>query len=223
MQVLRGIDLEIKRGEIASIVGPSGAGKTTLLQIMGTLDRPDSGTVVVDGVSVAQMREKQLAAFRNRHVGFVFQFHQLLPEFTAVENVMIPALIAGAKYVTNVYCPYQLNIYNGLYPFVRILESYPADFIQPKPGRCFPAGHATAGFAFMALFFCFDTPWKRWLGLAVGLAVGWTAALYQMYRGQHFLSHSVFSMIAAFMVILLINEIVSRLTAAKNDKRLTEK
>ena len=95
LQVLRGIDLEIKRGEIASIVGPSGAGKTTLLQIMGTLDRPDSGTVVVDGVSVAQMREKQLAAFRNRHVGFVFQFHQLLPEFTAVENVMIPALIAG--------------------------------------------------------------------------------------------------------------------------------
>ena len=95
LHVLRGIDLEIKRGEIASIVGPSGAGKTTLLQIMGTLDRPDSGTVVVDGVSVAQMREKQLAAFRNRHVGFVFQFHQLLPEFTAVENVMIPALIAG--------------------------------------------------------------------------------------------------------------------------------
>ncbi len=137
--------------------------------------------------------------------------------------IFVPALIAGAKYVTNVYCPYQLNIYNGLYPFVSILESYPADFIQPKPGRCFPAGHATAGFAFMALFFCFDTPWKRWLGLAVGLAVGWTAALYQMYRGQHFLSHSVFSMIAAFMVILLINEIVSRLTAAKNDKRLTEK
>lgn len=66
--------------------------------------------------------------------------------------IFVPALIAGAKYVTNVYCPYQLNIYNGLYPFVRILESYPADFIQPKPGRCFPAGHATAGFAFMALF-----------------------------------------------------------------------
>ena len=129
--------------------------------------------------------------------------------------IFVPALIAGAKYVTNVYCPYQLNIYNGLYPFVRILESYPTDFIQPKPGRCFPAGHATAGFAFMALFFCFDTPWKRWLGLALGLAVGWTAALYQMYRGQHFLSHSVFSMIAAFMVILLVNEIVSRLTAAK--------
>ena len=95
LQVLKGISLDIEKGEIVSIVGPSGAGKTTLLQIMGTLDKPDAGTVEIDGVEVGRMREKELADFRNRHIGFVFQFHQLLPEFTALENIMIPALIAG--------------------------------------------------------------------------------------------------------------------------------
>ena len=95
LQVLRGIDLNIDKGEIVSIVGPSGAGKTTLLQIMGTLDAPDSGTITIDGTLVSRMKEKELAAFRNKHIGFVFQFHQLLPEFTALENVMIPAFIAG--------------------------------------------------------------------------------------------------------------------------------
>ena len=95
LQVLRGIDLDVEKGEIVSIVGPSGAGKTTLLQIMGTLDVPDSGVVSIDGTRVNQMKERELSAFRNRHIGFVFQFHQLLPEFTALENVMIPALIAG--------------------------------------------------------------------------------------------------------------------------------
>jgi lipoprotein-releasing system ATP-binding protein len=95
LQVLRGIDLTIQQGEIVSIVGPSGAGKTTLLQIMGTLDKCDSGSVVIDGTEVHQLKEKELAAFRNRRIGFVFQFHQLLPEFTALENIMIPALIAG--------------------------------------------------------------------------------------------------------------------------------
>ena len=95
LPVLRGISLEVARGEVVSIVGPSGAGKTTLLQIMGTLDRPDTGTVVIDGTPVGRMKERELAAFRNRHIGFVFQFHQLLPEFTALENVMIPAFIAG--------------------------------------------------------------------------------------------------------------------------------
>ena len=97
LQVLRGIDLEIKKGEIVSIVGPSGAGKTTLLQIMGTLDMPDSGSVTIDGTLVNRLNEKELSAFRNRHIGFVFQFHQLLPEFTALENVMIPAFIAGVS------------------------------------------------------------------------------------------------------------------------------
>ena len=95
LQVLKGIDLEINKGEIVSIVGPSGAGKTTLLQIMGTLDEPDAGTVQIDGTVVSRMKEKELSAFRNKNIGFVFQFHQLLPEFTALENVMIPALIAG--------------------------------------------------------------------------------------------------------------------------------
>lgn len=97
LEVLKGIDLEINRGEIVSIVGPSGAGKTTLLQIMGTLDKPDSGNVLIDGTNVNRMKEKALSAFRNKKIGFVFQFHQLLPEFTALENVMIPAFIAGVS------------------------------------------------------------------------------------------------------------------------------
>ena len=95
LQVLKGIDLQIAKGEIVSIVGPSGAGKTTLLQIIGTLDRPDSGTVCVDSVDTTTLSQKALSDFRNRHLGFVFQFHQLLPEFTAIENIMIPAFIAG--------------------------------------------------------------------------------------------------------------------------------
>lgn len=95
LQVLKGIDLHIGKGEIVSIVGPSGAGKTTLLQIIGTLDRPDSGSVTVDGINVSGLSTNKLSDFRNRHIGFVFQFHQLLPEFTALENIMIPAFIAG--------------------------------------------------------------------------------------------------------------------------------
>ncbi len=97
LQVLKGIDLDIAQGEVVSIVGPSGAGKTTLLQIMGTLDSADSGSVVIDGTDVAKLHQAALAHFRNQHIGFVFQFHQLLPEFTALENVMIPALIGGAR------------------------------------------------------------------------------------------------------------------------------
>lgn len=95
LQVLRGISLDIKQHEVVSIVGPSGAGKTTLLQIIGTLDAPDSGKVLINGLDVLQLKERTLSAFRNQHIGFVFQFHQLLPEFTAIENVMMPALIAG--------------------------------------------------------------------------------------------------------------------------------
>lgn len=94
LEVLKGVDIEIAKGEIVSIVGPSGAGKTTLLQILGTLDRPDAGDVEVNDVNFSRLNEKELAAFRNKHIGFIFQFHQLLPEFTALENVMIPALIA---------------------------------------------------------------------------------------------------------------------------------
>ncbi|NPA35313.1 MAG: ABC transporter ATP-binding protein [Chlorobi bacterium] len=95
LEVLKGIDIEIKEGEVISIVGPSGAGKTTLLQILGSLDKPNAGTVEINGVVISKLGEQQLAKFRNENIGFVFQFHQLLPEFTALENVIIPALIKG--------------------------------------------------------------------------------------------------------------------------------
>ena len=95
IQVLKGIDLKVNKGEVISIVGPSGAGKTTLLQLIGTLDKPDSGSILFNGEDLCKMNSKKLATFRNQHIGFVFQFHQLLPEFTALENVTIPALIAG--------------------------------------------------------------------------------------------------------------------------------
>jgi lipoprotein-releasing system ATP-binding protein len=97
LQVLKGINIDIRAGEILSIVGASGAGKTTLLQILGTLDKQSGGQVVINGVDLSLLNEKQLAKFRNKHIGFVFQFHQLLPEFTALENVMMPALIAGTS------------------------------------------------------------------------------------------------------------------------------
>ena len=95
LNVLKGISLHIDKGEVVSIVGPSGAGKTTLLQIIGTLDQADEGTLCIDGVDISSMSKNKLSEFRNQHIGFVFQFHQLLPEFTALENIMIPAFIAG--------------------------------------------------------------------------------------------------------------------------------
>ena len=97
LQVLKGISLKVERGEVISITGPSGAGKTTLLQIMGSLDKPDGGRVLYDGQDITRMNEKKLSAFRNKHIGFVFQFHQLLPEFTALENIAIPMLISGCN------------------------------------------------------------------------------------------------------------------------------
>lgn len=97
LQILKGIDLEIKSGEVVSIVGPSGAGKTTLLQILGTLDNPDRGEVSIDGINPFTLSKKKLSAFRNQSIGFIFQFHQLLPEFTAEENIILPALIKGVS------------------------------------------------------------------------------------------------------------------------------
>lgn len=98
LEVLKGVNLHVSSREIVSLMGPSGAGKTTLLQIIGTLDTPDSGRVLIDGVDVLALKERKMAEFRNRKLGFVFQFHQLLPEFTAVENVMMPALIGGLSF-----------------------------------------------------------------------------------------------------------------------------
>ena len=95
LKVLKGVNLEVERGEVISIVGPSGAGKTTLLQLIGTLDKPTGGKIFFDGEELSHMSNRRLATFRNKHIGFVFQFHQLLPEFTALENITIPALIAG--------------------------------------------------------------------------------------------------------------------------------
>ncbi len=97
LQVLKGIDLNIEKGEVVSIVGPSGAGKTTLLQIIGTLDKADSGEITINGVDINSLSKARLSDFRNKQIGFVFQFHQLLPEFTALENIMIPAFIAGVS------------------------------------------------------------------------------------------------------------------------------
>ena len=97
LQVLRDVCVDIHQGEVVSIVGPSGAGKTTLLQIIGTLDRPDSGSIIFNGTDVLKLKGRELAHFRNRNIGFVFQFHQLLPEFTALENVAMPALLGGTK------------------------------------------------------------------------------------------------------------------------------
>ena len=110
LQVLKGIDLTIDKGEVVSIVGPSGAGKTTLLQIMGTLDKPDAGRIILNNVEVNRLKDKEQAAFRNKEIGFVFQFHQLLPEFTALENVMIPSLINGISGKNARNCPKGLRI-----------------------------------------------------------------------------------------------------------------
>ncbi len=113
LHVLKGVDLDVKAGEIVAVVGPSGAGKTTLLQLLGTLDSADSGEILIGDRNISRLKEKEQAVFRNKHIGFVFQFHQLLPEFTALENVMIPALISGdSKKVANEKAREILNFMN---------------------------------------------------------------------------------------------------------------
>ena len=114
LQVLKGINFTVQRGEIVAIVGPSGAGKTTLLQIMGTLDKPNSGDIFYDNYNIKNLKEKELASFRNKNIGFVFQFHQLLPEFTAMENVMIPALIGNAKQSEAIKRAQEILVFLGL-------------------------------------------------------------------------------------------------------------
>ena len=133
LQVLKGIDLSIADGEMVSIVGDSGAGKTTLLQILGTLDKPSSGSVFYDGVEVSKLQSNALADFRNKHIGFVFQFHQLLPEFTCIENVMMPALIQGMnKKAAQERAEYLLN-YLGL---SHRLEHKPNELSGGEQQRC---------------------------------------------------------------------------------------
>jgi lipoprotein-releasing system ATP-binding protein len=124
LHVLQGVDLHVREGEVVSVVGPSGAGKTTLLQLLGTLDKANSGSIVVGGVDISKLRDKELADFRNKHIGFVFQFHQLLPEFSALENVMIPALIAGKSKKKAKEAALEILEYLNL-----------ADRLQHKPGQ----------------------------------------------------------------------------------------
>jgi len=124
LQVLKGVNLEVQKGEIVSITGSSGAGKSTLLHILGTLDKADGGNITIDGVSVMQLKDKALAAFRNKHIGFVFQFHHLLPEFSALENVCIPAFIAGTSKAEAESKAKELLEYLGL-----------SDRIQHKPSE----------------------------------------------------------------------------------------
>lgn len=132
--------------------------------------------------------------------------------------VFVPLIVAGSKTITNVYCPAQLNIYDGQYPFVRVLENYPEDFVQVKKGRCFPAGHSTVGFSLMMLYFCFHNKRRKIIALGGAISLGWITGLYQMLRGQHFLSHTAFSMVASWMVIIIIVAIVDkvRLRYGKN-------
>lgn len=120
----------------------------------------------------------------------------------------VPLLVSGAKKYTNVYCPGQLSIYNGDKPYVYLFSSYPEDFVQERKGRCFPAGHSTGGFALMALFFVFKKRKNRLIGLTVGLSAGWIMGTYQTFRGEHFVSHTVTSMIASWFVIYTISLIV---------------
>lgn len=129
--------------------------------------------------------------------------------------IFVPLMVAGSKHITNVYCPYQIQNYGGQYPFVRVVEPYPADFKQTMRGKCFPAGHATVGFSLMMLYFCFQEKGRRRVALAAAITLGWIAGNYQMVRGVHFLSHTFFSMVASWMVIIVIYAIVNRLLPDK--------
>lgn len=124
--------------------------------------------------------------------------------------VFVPVIVAGSKQITNVYCPDQLEIFGGKYPWVRVLENYPDGFEQVKRGKCFPAGHATVGFALMMLYFCFEKRRQKVVALTTAIALGWITGGYQMLRGEHFLSHTLFTMVASWLVIILIVQLVNR-------------
>ncbi len=139
---------------------------------------------------------------------------------------LVPLVLAGAKKYTNVYCPAQLVMYCGNKPYAKLFESYPKDFDRQanNKGRCFPAGHASGGFALMVLFFCFKKRRNKLSGLALGLGLGWAMGLYQMLRGEHFLSHTFTSMFGAWLLILLIvwtfNKVKKKYPRFLNGKRL---
>lgn len=128
---------------------------------------------------------------------------------------LVPLLVAGSKQFTNIYCPYQIQRYDGVYPYIKFFESYPEGFHPQRAGKCFPAGHATGGFAFMALYFVFKSRRTKILGLTTGLCLGWTMGLYQMFKGAHYLSHTVVTMLLAWIIICLIQEGVTILGSRK--------
>ncbi|MBF0455941.1 MAG: phosphatase PAP2 family protein [Magnetococcales bacterium] len=128
----------------------------------------------------------------------------------ALSLIFVPSLVAGAKNITNIHCPWALERYGADKPYIKLFEPYPDDFIQERPGKCFPAGHPTGGFAFMVLYFVLKTPRAKRLGLGFGLGLGWIMGIYQMLKGAHFLSHVLFSMMASWLVILLVVAWVDR-------------
>lgn len=128
--------------------------------------------------------------------------------------VFVPLIVAGSKQLTNVYCPDQLEIYGGRFPRAGVLERYPEGFVQLKRGKCFPAGHATVGFALMMLYFCFEKRRQKIIALSAAITAGWITGTYQMLRGEHFLSHTLFTMVASWLVIIIIVQIANRLLPA---------
>ena len=156
------------------------------------------GVLAIIGIVLSFFREK-MRPWRQGLVVFILSL------------ALVPLLVAGSKQFTNVYCPSQIQRYDGVYPYVKIFENYPEDFHPRHRGKCFPAGHATGGFAFMALFFVFKKRRARILGWASGFFLGWTMGLYQMFKGAHYLSHTVATMLLAWIIICCIHDGVTAL------------
>lgn len=130
--------------------------------------------------------------------------------------LIVPLIISSAKYATNIYCPSQLMMYGGKYPHIRTFDAYPADFIQAVRGRCYPAAHASAGFALMSLYFLFTRRSYKIAGLLAGFTLGWIMGLYQMLKGAHFLSHTLVTMCCSWLIILLCHVVVSKIDRSKH-------
>ena len=162
-------------------------------------------SALVLGVFMTSFKKDRLKPWRKACVLFL------------LAAALVPLSLAGAKKYTNVYCPAQLNLYCGDKPYVKVFDKYPRDFDKTahNPGRCFPAGHASGGFALMVLFFCFKNKKAKLLGLAAGLCAGWSMGLYQMLRGEHFLSHTLVTMFGAWLIILLLDALTQKLARAR--------